>query len=285
MSTRDHDYLLAILEHSADAIVTTDHNSRIVLWNSAAERMFGWRKEEIVGRPAEEVWVEPEERRRLIRLVEKKGRVIDYETRLLTKEGHVIEISATMSQLRDDQGRLLGTLCISKDIRKRKKMERQLKKMAITDMLTGLYNRAHFNRIFFEEVERARRMRHPLALALADLDGFKTYNDTKGHQAGDSALKTLGRAVLAVLRKHVDTAYRYGGDEFTFIFPETEGENALHAAERMRQTIEREVGPAITASIGLAWLKEGRSAKELLRAADQAMYRAKAAGGNRVEVE
>ena len=279
---RTEAYLRAILEHSGDAIITTDPEARVVAWNPAAERLFGWRREEIVGLPAEQVWEEPEERRRLLRLVEKKGRVIDYETRLKTRDGRVIDVSITMSQLRDEDGRLIGTIGISKDIRKRKKMERELKRLATTDMLTSLYNRAHFNTLLVEEVERAKRMSVPISLALADLDGFKEYNDSQGHQAGDGALRRVGRGVLGVLRRHVDSAFRYGGDEFTFVFPGTGIEDARGAAERLRARIEQEVGPAITASIGVAELAPGETAKELIKRADQAMYRAKAQGGNRV---
>lgn len=284
MISRHEAYLRAILEHSADAIVTTDADARVVEWNPAAEQLFGWKREEIVGQPAERIWEEPEERRKLLRLVEKKGKVIDYETRLKNRDGRAIDISVTMSQLRDEAGVLLGTIGISKDIRKRKRLERELKRLAITDSLTALYNRAHFNERVVEEVERAKRMKHPLSLALADLDGFKQYNDSQGHQAGDGALRKVGRAALTTLRRHVDLAFRYGGDEFVFVFPEADGEAGRTAADRLRERIEQEVGPAITASIGVAALRDPMSSRELVRAADLAMYRAKAAGGNRVVV-
>ncbi len=284
MISRHEAYLRAILEHSADAIVTTDADARVVEWNPAAEQLFGWTRAEIVGQPAEKIWEEPEERKKLLLLVEKKGKVIDYETRLKNRDGRAIDISVTMSQLRDDGGNLLGTIGISKDIRKRKRLERELKRLAITDSLTALYNRAHFNERVVEEVERAKRMKHPLSLALADLDGFKQYNDSQGHQAGDGALRKVGRAALTTLRRHVDLAFRYGGDEFTFVFPEADLQAGKTAAERLRACIEREVGPAITASIGIAALRDTMSSRDLVRAADLAMYRAKAAGGNRVEI-
>ncbi|MCE9581610.1 MAG: diguanylate cyclase [Planctomycetes bacterium] len=284
MLSRTEAYLRAILEHSADAIVTTDESARVVEWNPAAEGLFGWSRAEIIGQPADQIWEEPEERKKLLRLVEKKGRVIDYETRLKNRDGRVIDVSVTMSQLRDEDGKLLGTIGISKDIRKRKRLERELKKLAITDSLTGLYNRAHFNERVVEEVERAKRMKHSLSLALADLDGFKQFNDTQGHQAGDGALRKVGRAAMTTLRRHVDLAFRYGGDEFVFVFPEVDGPAGRTAAERLRVRIEQELGPAITASIGIAAVGEGMSSRELVRTADLAMYRAKAAGGNRVEL-
>jgi PAS domain S-box-containing protein len=173
MSVRNEAYLRAILEHSADAIVTTDAAGNVAEWNPAAESLFGWKRDEILGKPVEDLWEEPEERRKLARLVEKKGRVIDYETRAKSKDGRSIDVSVTMSQLRDEGGKLLGTIGISKDIRRRKRLERELKRLAITDSLTGLYNRAHFNERVVEEVERAKRMKHPLSMAMSDMDGFK----------------------------------------------------------------------------------------------------------------
>jgi len=277
-------YFRAILEHCGDAIVTADQSGHIVEWNPAAERMFGWTRAEMLGQPAERVWEEPEERRKLLNLVGSRGRVIDYETRLRNRDGKLVEVSITMSQLKDEGGKLLGTISISKDIRKRKRMERDLKRMAMTDTLTGLFNRAHFNERVVEEVARSLRMKHPMSLALLDLDGFKEWNDGQGHQAGDAVLRKVGRAVLQILRRHVDTGYRYGGDEFTFIFPETGIEGAQAAAERLRARIEGEFGGGVTASIGMATLADGMAARDLIRVSDRAMYRAKGEGGNRVRV-
>jgi diguanylate cyclase (GGDEF)-like protein/PAS domain S-box-containing protein len=282
MKDNSPQYLRAILLHCGDAIITTDAEGRVVEWNPAAERMLGWRRSDIVGRPAAQIWVEPEERGRVKRLLERKGQVTDYETRLRMKDGRTIEVSFTMSELKDDAGRVVGTVCIAKDVRRRKKMERDLIRLAITDGLTGLFNRAHFNGELIAAVEDARRDAAPLSVAMADLDGFKRYNDGQGHQAGDGALRKIGRAALDSIRRKDDGAFRYGGDEFAFLFPGVGGAEALAAAERVRAAIERTAGPAITASLGVATLRDGEGSREVLQRADEAMYRAKAAGGNRV---
>lgn len=275
-------YLEAVIDHSADVIITTDRNSRIVEFNRGAERLLGWTREEAIGKPAAMIWLEPDERHRVMSVVQQKGSVVDYETRIKTKSGRVIDLSVTLSLLRNEAGEVIGTVGVSKDIRKRKKLERQLKKLAITDHLTGLYNRAHFNTRIASEATRAARQRRPVSLLLFDLDGFKEFNDRFGHLGGDGVLRRVGRIVLRSLRRHVDTAYRYGGDEFVVVLPEVGLERATSIAARLLEMIDQGVGPLVGASIGVAELKAEESVGDFVKRADQAMYRAKSQGGRRV---
>jgi two-component system, cell cycle response regulator len=161
--------------------------------------------------------------------------------------------------------------------------------LATTDDLTGLSNR----RMFFEELEReiARFVRYgsPVALLLVDVDRFKAVNDDYGHQAGDSVLKTLG-ALLAETFRRTDLAARYGGEEFAVLLPETGLDQAVDVAERLRRRVEATAFPspagelAVTISVGAAVAGDGaRDAESLVRAADEALYRAKSGGRNRVE--
>lgn len=274
-------YLSAILDQSADAIVCTDAVGRVTEFNRGAEKMLGWKRTEVIGKPAEELYLDPEERKKIVRILAKKGSVIDYETRVMTRDGKSLHISLTLSYLRDPQGRVMGTVGISKDIRKRKMLEHRLKKLANTDQLTALYNRAHFNTRIQEEIERARRLRRPLSLLLLDLDGFKEYNDTKGHIAGDSVLRGVGRIILQACRRYIDSAFRYGGDEFTVLLPDTTTEGAFALGERIRGEVEWALMPDISVSIGVSELHETQDWRGFLQAADQAMYAAKTDGGNR----
>ncbi len=274
-------YLTAILDQSADAIVCTDNDRRVTMFNRGAEKILGYRREEVIGKPAEDLYLDPAEREKILRLLAKKGSVIDYETRLRRRDGKTIHISLTLSYLRDAAGKIIGTVGISKDIRKRKVLEHKLKKLATADQLTGLYNRAHFNTRIQEEIERSRRNRRPLSLILLDLDGFKEYNDTKGHLAGDSVLRGVGRIILQACRRFVDSAFRYGGDEFTILMPDTPTEGAVALAERIRGEVEWALMPDISVSIGVCELREGYDWREFLQAADRAMYAAKTDGGNR----
>lgn len=168
-----------------------------------------------------------------------------------------------------------------------------LYEMAMVDGLTGLFVRRYFDARLDEEIERARRYRTPFAVAMLDLDDFKQLNDAHGHLAGDRVLREIAAVVRTQIRG-VDTAARYGGEEVALILPGTELVAALVHAERVRHAIgERRVpagdgGPvlSITASIGIAAYPEsgGASAEELLQRADRALYRAKRAGKNRVEL-
>jgi len=168
------------------------------------------------------------------------------------------------------------------------RLHRTVKRQAITDELTQLANRRRFTETLAVEVRRAERFGDPLALVLADLDDFKLINDQYGHQAGDEVL----RLFADVLRENVrdfDLPVRYGGEEFAVLLPETGLDGAERLARRLQNALLRlrlrEVGgdePPVTASFGVAAFPSARSAEELLSAADGALYRAKAAGKNRV---
>ncbi len=169
----------------------------------------------------------------------------------------------------------------------------QLEVMSETDGLTGIANRRHFDRRLAEEWSRLARHGVPLALMLVDVDHFKLYNDRHGHQAGDRCLGDIARLLVACARRPADLVARYGGEEFTLLLPHTDLAGARVQAERCRAAIEREaiphgrspVAPHITLSIGVAAVSAGAPREEatLLRAADQALYRAKQGGRNRVE--
>lgn len=161
----------------------------------------------------------------------------------------------------------------------------ELKEAGWTDALTGIRNRAAFDRRLGEEVYRFDRYRSPLSLLMIDVDHFKEYNDEFGHQAGDMALKQVAEILRNVSRPS-DYVARYGGEEFAVILAGTSDDGASVAAERLRQAVENAVFPhrAITISVGVATLaaKGGHSAA-LIAAADGALYAAKQAGRNRVE--
>lgn len=161
------------------------------------------------------------------------------------------------------------------------RLYRRLEREAITDDLTGLANRRRFDQLLEAEVARARRFAHPLSLLLMDIDDFKSINDTHGHQAGDSALRRLGRALREETRV-VDEPARYGGEEFAVLLPETRLDEAVAIAERVRRRCEASRRrPRFTVSVGCAELGEEGAAKLLARA-DAALYRAKREGKNRV---
>jgi diguanylate cyclase (GGDEF)-like protein len=165
--------------------------------------------------------------------------------------------------------------------------ERQLKAellyLSIHDSLTGLYNRRYLYQKLQEEVERAKRQKRHLALIIVDVDHFKEYNDTHGHLDGDQALAVIAQILTASIRQNVDTAYRYGGDEFAILLIETDLGQARRIAERIRRSFEAKKVNGCTLSLGVAQMVAEDETQDLIRKADEAMYRAKRVGGNRVE--
>jgi len=164
----------------------------------------------------------------------------------------------------------------------------QTQLLALTDGLTGLYNRRHASQRLEEEIARARRNNTGLCVAMCDVDHFKAINDEFGHAAGDHVLQQIAKSLSEYVRRN-DIVSRWGGEEFLVIFSEIKLAAARIVAERLRgrlaKTPQGEDGPdQISVSIGLAMLRPGISAEALVEQADQALYRAKARGRNRVEV-
>jgi two-component system cell cycle response regulator len=165
----------------------------------------------------------------------------------------------------------------------------KLKRLSITDGLTKLYNSRYFYNQIRAEIDRTSRYQRPLSLLLLDIDKFKEYNDNYGHLEGDKVLIGMGGVIKSCLRK-MDSAYRYGGEEFTVILPETEGDEAATVAERIRSMVaEDKFFPqgdndprTITISIGVTEYVPDEEVAIFVQRADKAMYLSKQSGRNRV---
>jgi len=170
------------------------------------------------------------------------------------------------------------------------RMMEKLQRLAITDGLTKLYNSRSFYSQLELEVDRFNRYKHPLALLLLDIDNFKEYNDSFGHLEGDKVLVRFSQIIKSCLRAN-DSAYRYGGEEFTVILPETAGEEARTVAQRIRAALEREKftpesgeDVTITISIGVTEYYVKEELSSFIQRADKAMYSSKQNGRNRVSL-
>lgn len=170
------------------------------------------------------------------------------------------------------------------------RLHNRTKLMAITDYLTGLHNHRYFQQIFNQELGRARRYHKVMSMIILDVDNFKSFNDRFGHAVGDKVLIAIGDIITRSLRK-VDFAFRYGGEEFVIILPETSLENSVMTADRLRQKIAEEAGPSveesggipITVSAGVATYPDnGTSREDLFSLMDSFLYKAKSMGKNRV---
>lgn len=181
--------------------------------------------------------------------------------------------------------RVLKERRLTKD---RNRILSKLENLAITDGLTKLYDLRHFYNQLEIEIDRSNRYGHPLALLLLDIDNFKSYNDTYGHLEGDKVLVRLGQIIKSCLRT-MDCAYRYGGEEFTIILPETTGEEAKNVAHRIKTSVQienffPEGGDivSLTISIGVTEYFRKEPLTTFIQRADRAMYNSKAKGRNAI---
>ena len=171
----------------------------------------------------------------------------------------------------------------SRTLIEKEKLEEEVRRLSVTDDLTGLYNHRHFFKTLESEIVRMRRQKTTLSLLMFDIDQFKKYNDVYGHLEGDHALRKVGEIVKNSIRNNVDTGYRYGGDEFAALLIDASLDQTLAIAERIRASVESaELQNTITVSIGLVEFQDRFSLEKFVTLADDAMYVAKNAGGNRV---
>ncbi|MEF3065047.1 sensor domain-containing diguanylate cyclase [Pandoraea apista] len=186
-----------------------------------------------------------------------------------------------------------ASMLLAVQLRRRLRAERELRLLARTDGLTGLSNRRSLDKILANEWRRMRRSGRAMSVAFVDIDWFKRYNDTHGHQAGDAALAAVAGEIGAALERPSDAAGRYGGEEFIAVMPDTDALGAQRVAEGIRLAVERldlehkasDFGH-VTVSVGVASCSpQGKESVDVLvKAADDALYRAKETGRNRVVV-
>jgi diguanylate cyclase (GGDEF)-like protein/PAS domain S-box-containing protein len=267
-----------VFQGLADGVVVLDRQARLIDLNPAAQRILGLDRD-AVGAPASRLL------RDQARLLERRdGRSEERSEVVVPGEDGLRTYELAVSRLADRKGRELGWLLVWRDVTRRKHLEMELKRLATTDPLTGLWNRRSLLEQGSAELARARRQGRELSVLMLDLDHFKRINDTLGHRAGDLMLQKLGAAWQEGLRAG-DIFGRMGGEEFAVVLSDSGPDEAAAAARRLRRAaagVEVE-GCRVTASAGVASLRPSdASLEDLLHRADQALYRAKAAGRDRV---
>lgn len=290
---REREELLGLITSSAhDAIVMIDDSGALTYWNEAADKIFGYTREEVMGRnflalivPPHSCYREQYEAGLKQLAIEEGGSVGEaVELDIVRKDGSecFVELSLSAVQIR---GRWHG-IGIARDITDRKRAEASLKLQATTDALTGIANRRLFNSFLETEMRRTARHHLSLAVMIMDIDHFKQINDAYGHQVGDEVLVGLTRLVAEKIREH-DFFARWGGEEFVILAPNCDTENMRLLAEKLRAAVEMHDFPDIsrvTCSFGLTEYCTGDSAEDFIGRADAALYRAKENGRNRVEM-
>ena len=180
----------------------------------------------------------------------------------------------------------LGAYLLEKSYKEVFSTHEQLTQLAMTDKLTGLYNRAKLDELLQDELNRSKHFQHTFGLAIMDIDHFKKINDTHGHQVGDMILKEIGELITKELRS-TDKVIRWGGEEFLLIYVETDQKEVLKRAEELRLQIEQHlfsISSMITASFGLTLYTKNDTIDSIIQRADNALYIAKKNGRNRTEL-
>ena len=281
-----------VVTGALDAIIMIDGHGNVTFWNKAAERIFQYSENEMMGKNPHDVIMPPvfynEHKKAYCHFQQTgKGGAIDKTVELtaLKKDGEEFPIELSLSAVLIKEQ--WCAIAVIRDISERKQMEAELMRLATTDPLTGVDNRRSFMEKADHEIRRAQRYGVTFAMIIMDIDFFKKINDQYGHQAGDIVLQKMAQTVKSALRDS-DIFGRIGGEEFAIILIETDQKTALRIAERIlafietvRINTEKEI-LQITVSMGLTFFKDGDDISTLSKRSDEALYAAKRNGRNQV---
>ncbi|MGD8536975.1 MAG: PAS domain S-box protein [Candidatus Aminicenantes bacterium] len=281
---------------------------KILEANPSVVEMFGYTNAaKFLNLNKTDLYNNPEDYNHFIDELEEKGIVKNEDYTLKREDGELFWASITSAAIKDKSGKIIYYDTVIEDITERKKLEEEVQRLSVTDELTGLYNRRYFNQNLPDEIKTAERWRSALSLIMIDIDDFKEYNDMYLHLEGDEVLKETAKVISDVIRKDMDWAARFGGDEFVIILPGINSTEASIVAERLRKfihSIKFKPKSAIvhkTISLGVAHCiySESRGARSSTRnyptnyekvatdltiLADKALFSAKNTGRNKVVI-
>ena len=295
--TQRPDMYRDIFESCADAILVVDTDYRVTIANASAESMFGQPLRQLAGQPIHMLIPENARTRHAAHIHQFRSSPVqarymqEREAEICALRADGTEFPVAVSILKSGPGANTSLVAIVRDITEQKNLEKQLKEVAGTDPLTGLPNRRGFVARAEVEIQRATRYRHPMTIAMIDIDLFKNVNDTFGHAVGDRAICHVLDIIRRGLRAH-DIIGRWGGEEFTLILTETPPESSINVLERLRCDVE--LSPfltdsagqnqsRLTVSIGAAHFgAELDTLETLISQSDEALYLAKQQGRNRL---
>ncbi len=278
-----------LFDNMQDVYYRTNAQGVVQHVGPGVRRVLGYEPHEIEGRTAESYYPQSTDRDAFKVAIMEKGEVSDFPGQMVRRDGTVIDISISSHALYDHAGNFAGVEGIYRDVTQRKNLERELQRLATTDMLTGMANRRAFLECAESVYAHSRINGEPLTLLMLDLDHFKTINDRFGHLEGDRALVEFAQAVKSQLRAS-DAVGRLGGEEFGVLLPATALAEGMEVATRIMNSIRAlaltdEAGHTytITASLGMgAFRQSDRSLRDMLDRADQALYLAKHRGRDQI---
>ncbi|MBF0136201.1 MAG: diguanylate cyclase [Magnetococcus sp. DMHC-1] len=275
----EQEKLMTILLSAREGIIGTNRDGKVVLVNPAALRLLGKTEEKIIEDGFLHILDDPDY---VQKFLERSG--FDMPE-IVVYGGKVLHFFA--ASIKDKTGEIVGSAALIRDVTEEKKLEQMLRDLSYTDGLTKLLNRRRFDELLLAEFQRARRYGLSVGLLLFDVDHFKKFNDTYGHDQGDRVLQAIAVTMKNSFRD-VDFCCRYGGEEFCIITPNTSMPGLFIAADRFREKVEAQVidGLKVTISIGAVayplHIPDIQGPAEMLKAADDALYVAKKSGRNQV---
>lgn len=284
-----------LIENASDIISTISLEGNFTYISPSVERMTGYTVDEVIHHYREINYFLPETLKvmdktlALVKQMLAKGQRFDsvrFEQMQKTRDGRIFWTDTVLTGVYDEHGQLKELLAVSRDITEQVRLREEIIRLSQTDKLTQLYNRSRIEDLLADEYKRANRCDQPFAIIFLDVDHFKWVNDHFGHQAGDLLLNELSTVLLDNIRQ-TDRVGRWGGEEFFFILPDTDAAGALFFAEKIRLQIARHefTNPThVTASLGVAVYQGCGTIKSLIARADDAMYAAKKAGRNQVQL-
>ena len=288
---REKDFVTRLVDTAQVLILVLDASSRILRANHTAASIVGATTTELEGQNAVPAFFGEDPTNEVGELLSGGDRAGGTSTLpLRSRSGEHHEIEWYRAVLDDPEGGPPLLLLVGHDVTERVRLFREVERLSVTDPLTGLHNRRHFNAAANDEVLRATRYQRPLSAVMVDIDHFKRVNDTYGHAVGDRVLVAVAAACVSGTRT-VDIRARLGGEEFCILLPETAAAGAVAVAERLRIALAALRFASsdgqdfhVTASFGIAERSSGEEFEALVRRADEALYEAKSTGRNRVVI-
>ncbi len=282
-----------LTENLYDGVYFVTRERRIIFWNKQAEKITGYKKKEIIGKHCNDNLLQHINKSGkklclkgcpLVASI-KTGRPQAYRVYLRRKDGLRVPVDVHVTPVKY-HNKIIGAVEIFRDASIYEKVERQKERaqnISLTDALTRLPNRRYIDKKVKMELDRLKKYKEDLHIAILDIDHFKKVNDTYGHKTGDLVLRKIAN-ILDNSLKSTDFIGRYGGEEFLIILPHTSRKNSSIALERMRKMIEgsKLIEKKVTVSMGVAKTLTGDDPEKIFKRADKALYKAKNSGRNRV---
>lgn len=281
-SNQSYEYLRVILNSATNlAILSTDLQGYVFAGSSGAENVFHMPMQSILGCDILSLFTDENFRRELALYMAEPGDRVFSESKLVQEtENRKSYLDVSFQKMDPIDNNPVGFLCLATDVTANAILEQKLQSLSVTDALTGLFNRRHMLDVLPSEIKRSRRFNKTFSLCFLDLDGFKPYNDSRGHMEGDKALVAIAEILLSQTRSNIDSCYRFGGDEMAILMPEVSAKKAAVCVERIFSGIHKSLKGSITASCGIAEFTPALNASSMMELADRAMYEAKSKGGN-----